>query len=118
MGKRKATKKKSKYNLTVFLGAVLIFIVDSDDILSDEKPIDADGMMADIMKELTGESDEHDIEIEEIQDILDDPNFGSDDDEDDDEDETGEATTTKVKQQTVTENRHNNTGKEATYKVS
>jgi len=95
MGKRKATKKKS-----------------SDETLSDEKPIDADGMMADIMKELTGESDEHDIEIEEIQDILD-PNFGSDEEEEDDETETTVAT--NVKQQTVTENRHT-TGKEATYK--
>ena len=70
-------------------------------------------MMADIMKELTGESDEHDIEIEEIQDILD-PNFGSDEEEEDDETETTVAT--NVKQQTVTENRHT-TGKEATYKV-
>lgn len=69
-------------------------------------------MMADIMKELTGESDEHDIEIEEIQDILDPDFIGSEVDED--ETETSEAT--KVKQETITENRHN-TGKEATYKV-
>ena len=68
--------------------------------------------MADIMKELTGESDEHDIEIEEIQDILDPDFIGSEVDED--ETETSEAT--KVKQETITENRHN-TGKEATYKV-
>ena len=63
--------------------------------------------MADIMKELTGESDgEHEIEIEEIQDILENQ-FGSDEDI-----ETEEAPVIK---QIVTETRP--TGKEATYKA-
>ena len=73
--------------------------------MPDDKPIDTDGVMADIMKELTGESDhgEHEIEIEEIQDILENQ-FAS-------EEDTEEAPVIK---QIVTETRP--TGKEATYK--